>query len=258
LRYFIHLGYLGSHYHGWQRQKNTSQCIQQYIENAFLKITKREVSIVGCGRTDTGVHAIQYFAHFDFTSEISPDLIQKLNWYLPNDIAIYEIIQVSSNAHARFDAIERSYEYHLHLEKNSQLSNISTYYDILALDFEAIENGLLHIKKLEDFRHLCLTPEKFNNTRCTIFATHLQISDDGKRVCFKFTANRFLKSMIRMIVARLLALGLGKISLEMFKDIHITNQKIKFHTLAYPQGLHLTKIIYPYLQRDIKTGSLLK
>lgn len=254
MRYFLHLAYLGSNYNGWQRQKNTQNCIQTHIEAAFLKTIKSDTPIIGCGRTDAGVHAKQFFAHFDLEKELPEAFVQKLNWILPSDIAIFEVLAMSEKAHARYDAIKRSYEYHLHFEKIPLIYNISSYYFIKKLDIDFIKQGLDHIVQLKDFYHLCLTPDRNKNTSCDIFEASLTVSEDEKSMYFTFTANRFLKSMIRMIVARLLALALKKISFDEFCDSKISNQSMPFDTLAFPQGLHLTKVIYPYLHLETKSS----
>lgn len=258
MRYFLHLAYRGTQYHGWQRQKNTSNSVQQILEDTLHKMTGHPIGIMGCGRTDTGVHAMQYFAHFDYGQVWTYDTVERLNRMLPQDIAVYDIIQVHKEAHTRYDATSRSYEYHMHLEKNPYLAPVSAYTRVSGIDFDAVKKGLEFIRNLQDFRHLCLTPDRYKNTFCTIYKAEINVSDDGKRICFRFTANRFLKSMIRIIVARLIALGEGKISMSVFENINLGNQKLRFRTLAFPQGLHLSKIIYPYLERDIKTTFLLR
>ena len=121
-----------------------------------------------------------------------------------------------------------------------------------------MNQGLEMLKGMEDFRYMCLTPDRVNNTRCTIFEVSAAYSDDKKRLVIKFTANRFLKSMIRMIVARLMALGEGRINIEEFADSKSNNQLLKFRTMAGPQGLHLSKIVYPYLERDVQPAFLMR
>ena len=258
MRYFLHLAYRGTSYHGWQKQLNTNLSIQQIIEDRLQSMTGENISLMGCGRTDTGVHAMQYFAHFDYDNDWNYDPIERLNRMLPEDISLFELIPVEKRAHSRYDAIERSYEYHIHLEKNPYLSLFSTYVFYSEYDYDLIRSGLNVLLETKDFRHLCLTPDKFKNTLCRLSVATLDISEDGQRWCFRFTANRFLKSMIRIIVARLLALGEGKITLDEFKDISKGNQKFKFRPLAYSQGLHLTKIVYPYLEKDVKASFLLR
>jgi len=252
------MAYLGTQYKGWQRQINTQQSVQEVLENTFNKMTGTKMSIMGCGRTDVGVHALQYFAHFDFEKEWDYDPLERINRMLPNDIAVYEFIPVHDRAHTRYDALRRTYAYHIHLEKNPYHTSFSTYYETKELDLGLIQTGLESLLTVKDFKHLCLTPDRFDNTLCTLTEAKMESSFDGKKLCFRFASNRFLRSMIRIIVARLLALGEGKISLETFMDEKISNQQLNIRNLAFPQGLHLTKIVYPYLDREPNTSFLIQ
>lgn len=259
MRYFIHLAYRGTAYHGWQRQTNSGPSVQQVLENALNKMTKKAISFMGCGRTDAGVHATQYFGHFDYEEEWSYDPIERLNRILPKDISVYELIPVHERAHSRYDAERRSYEYHLHTQINPFLSPVSAFYNnISVLDIESMKIAIEGLKNITDFRHLCLTPDKFSNTFCLMHEANIIVSDDGKQLCFQFTANRFLRSMIRIMVSRLLALGQGEITLEEFNDVTRNNQSFSFRTLAFPEGLHLSRVEYPYLKRTPKKIMLLE
>ena len=252
------MAYLGTAYRGWQRQENTNgKCVQQAVEDALLKMTKTQISFMGCGRTDAGVHAMQYFGHFDYANEWTYDPVERLNRILPKDISVYEIIPFENWVHSRYDAIQRSYEYHIHFEKNPFLSPVSAHYQTTGLDLDLLKIGVAHIQTLTDFRHLCLTPDKFVNTFCFMYQSQMVISKDGKQICFRFTANRFLRSMIRIIVSRLIALGEGVITLDEFKDVNRNNQSFLFRTMFFPEGLHLTRVVYPYLEREPKANFLL-
>jgi tRNA pseudouridine38-40 synthase len=257
-RYFVHLAYKGTAYRGWQRQAPhpDQKCIQQVIEDSLYKMTKYRLGFMGCGRTDVGVHAMQYFGHFDYKGEWLFDPIERLNRMLPNDIRLYELIPVDRKCHTRYDAIRRTYEYHMHLEENPFLTPISTYYRTGKLDFAKMEAGMNFLATVTDFRHLCLTPDKFENTRCTMFEAVMRVTEDEKRIVFRFTANRYLKSMIRLMIARLVALGEGAINMDEFSDCTKNNQQFAFRTLAFPQGLYLTKVVYPYLERETKMNIL--
>jgi len=258
MRYFIHLAYRGTAYRGWQRQANLGSSVQQVLENTLGKMTGKTIGFMGCGRTDAGVHAIQYFGHFDYEETWTYDPIERLNRMLPKDISVYELIPVHDRAHSRYDAEKRSYEYHLHTEINPFLAPVSSFYNnITSLDIDAMKIATEGLKNLTDFRHLCLTPDKFNNTFCIMHEAEILVSDNGKQLCFRFTANRFLRSMIRIMVSRLLALGQGEISLDEFNDTSRNNQSFTFRTLAFPEGLHLSRIVYPYLERAPKRFLLL-
>jgi len=245
MRYFIHLAYVGTHYKGWQRQLNTKNSVQQVLEENMTKMLNTPIHLMGCGRTDAGVHAKQFYCHFDYDQILEAKHIDIINKILPDDIVVYNFLPVHPRAHSRFDAVKRSYEYHIHLSPDPFLNQFSSYYNFKTLDLNLVNLGLEWISQLKDFRSFCLTPEKFENTNCTIYTADLATFENGKKMIFYFTANRFLKSMIRMIVAKLLALGQGKISFDDFKNYNIDNQTKNFQTLANPQGLHLTKIEYP-------------
>lgn len=253
MRYFLHLAYRGTAYKGWQRQGNTDLSIQQKLENDLSKMMGTPISIMGCGRTDSGVHARQYFAHFDYDGEWSYDPVERLNRILPDDISVFEVIPVHPMAHTRYDAIKRSYEYHLHLDPNPFLSPFSSYHNKSLVAIENMKIGLESLLRMEDFRYLCLTPDRSKHTLCNIFEARMEVSTDQKRFVFYFTANRFLKSMIRIIVGRLLLVGEGKISLKELDDLNIGKIKLSYPVMAFPQGLHLTKIEYPYLTREVKS-----
>jgi tRNA pseudouridine38-40 synthase len=171
---------------------------------------------------------------------------------LPDDISVYEVLPVHPNAHARYDAIKRSYEYHLHLDPHPFLSIFSSLHTKSLIAIEKMEIGLASLLKIDDFRYLCLAPDRSKNTLCKIYEASLEVSTDQKRFVFNFTANRFLKSMIRIIVGRLLLVGEGKISLKEFDDLNTGKMKLPYPVIAFPQGLHLTKIEYPYLTRQVK------
>ncbi|MBP6448411.1 MAG: tRNA pseudouridine synthase A [Saprospiraceae bacterium] len=252
MRYFIHLAYKGTFYRGWQRQINTEYSIQQILENAITKMTGTTTTIMGCGRTDAGVHAMQYFAHFDYEGVWAYDPVERLNRVLPDDISVFEIIEMPERAHSRYDAIKRSYEYHVHFEKNPYLETFSYYARDIKPDVEMMQKGLQYLKETEDFRYMCLTPDRVNNTLCTIYEASAEMIEDNKRLILKFTANRFLKSMIRIITGRLLALSTGKMSWYTFVNVSSGKEKLKFNLMAHPNGLHLTKVVYPYLDKEVR------
>lgn len=253
MRYFLHLSYVGTQYAGWQRQSNAKlPSVQGVIESCLSKMTANDITIMGCGRTDAGVHAMQYFAHFDFEGIWTYDPVERLNKMLPADIRIYNMIAVEPRAHSRYDAISRSYEYYFHTDQNAYLYPYSSYFGSLELDLEMIQRGLESIKSMTDFRYLCFTPDRLNTTICNMNEAHLICGPDRHLFCFHFTANRFLKSMIRIVVSRLLHLGTGKMNFEEFESINHGKSKLRFPTLAYPQGLHLSAIRYPYLELPSK------
>jgi tRNA pseudouridine38-40 synthase len=211
---------------------------------------------MGCGRTDSGVHASKYYAHFDFDIEDKEDLIQKLNYALPSRIAIHDIIKVHNNAHARFDATEREYTYQIHFYKDVFLERFSAYYKIGNLDTHSMLKACELIKKTKDFRAFCKTPQRLNLTLCDIASTSLQYSDGEKRLVFKIRANRFIKSMVRIIVYELIEVGLKRKSLNQFEELCSgIRREDDIVKLAYPQGLILSNVSYPYI--DAKANKYL-
>lgn len=255
MRYFIHLAYDGTRYRGWQRQLNTPDSIQEIIETTLSRMTGRQMTVTGCGRTDAGVHARQYFAHIDYPG-FDFDPVERLNRMLPDDISVFDFIPVHDRAHTRYDAVQRSYEYHLHFFKDPFLSLYSTHMVTNPPDPLIIREGLDFLMSMRDFRYMCLTPNRAKHTICPLDAATCEFSDDGLRMKFRFTAARFLKSMIRIIVARLLELGSGKITMATFEDINTGHGRLKYSTITYPQGLHLVSVRYPYLDIPVRSALL--
>lgn len=254
MRHFIHLAYQGTKYRGWQRQAK-ERSVQATIEDQLSKMLKTKTIIHGCGRTDAGVHASQYFVHANIPTDLDYDPIERLNYILPDDIAIYEIIPMDDpHCNAQTDAIARSYEYYMHFDKIPQLKDNSTYFKVKELNVEAMQKAVTLIANTKDFRSLCKGPDIYKHTRCNVQATSLEITHDGRRMVFSITANRFLRAMIRNIVARLIDIGKGALTLEAFEEI-VSHQKefeFPFHKQAPPTGLYLSKVIYPYLERDVR------
>lgn len=244
MKYFLHLAYNGTNYHGWQRQDKVTT-VQATLENDLRKLFHRGLTIHGCGRTDAGVHASNYYAHFKAEKAFDFDLTYKLNRMLPNDIVVYKVLPVKEKANAQLDAIWRSYEYHLHLQKDPFLTNQSACYDVLQLDLQKMQKATSLFKNYSDFHYFCLQPDSHNHTRCTLRESSLTIDPSGKRLLFRFTANRFLRAMIRLMVARILDVGRGQISLEELEASLAKEQPTKYMNQAYPQGLYLSEVVYP-------------
>lgn len=248
MRYFVHIAYLGTKYRGWQMQSNTDKaCLQSVIQDTISKITGTKTMIMGCGRTDAGVHAAQYFFHFDGAESYDFDWVERMNRNLPDDIVVFDFLSAPHNkAHTRYDATSRTYHYHLHHDAHPYYAHISTHVPLLGLDIDLMKEGIKSLTGKINCAHLCIAPERVDNTICDITSSELNVSDDGKRMIVSITSNRFLKSMIRIVVARLLAVGEGRITLEEFKSTKTNTELFKWRKLAPPQGLHLVKIKYPY------------
>ncbi len=252
VRYFFHIGYFGKNYHGWQRQPNVLS-IQEVLEMAFEKIIKVRTTVFGCGRTDASVHASQYFFHADFTVEWDFDLVTRLNHVLPPDIAIFDMIQVEELQNARFDAVKRTYDYFLHTYKDPFLTDTSAYYPVGPLDVCAMQKAVSLLPLYEDYCAFCKVPKSYLHTRCRIYNANLYIGERQDRLRFQISSDRFLRGMIRAIMGKLLEVGMGRVSVEEFEHHLISKQLPDQLKLAYPQGLFLSKVTYPYLDLPAKS-----
>lgn len=245
-RFFFHIAYNGLNYHGWQRQSHLLT-IQEVIENALTKVLKVRTTIFGCGRTDTGVHASQYFFQVNIPETDLAELRFKLNFALPPDIVVFAIIQVHDRASARFDAVQRRYDYFMHLRKDPFLATGSAMYAGLDLDIAAMKAAVAILPQYEDYYAFCKSPAKYEHTICRVSAAHLWVDKSGERLRFQISSNRFLMGMIRIIVGRLLEIGTGRMRLEDFEAHLRDKQTPRIITGAHAQGLYLSKVEYPYL-----------
>ncbi|MDX2281627.1 MAG: tRNA pseudouridine(38-40) synthase TruA [Saprospiraceae bacterium] len=251
-RFFFHIAYNGINYHGWQRQLDALG-VQEVIENVLGKIVHSKVVINGCGRTDAQVHASQYFFHVDLEASYNFDLLQRLNQALPPDIAVFAILPVADHAHARFDATQRTYDYFLHTRKDPFLQNSSAFYADRMLDLQSMRAAVALLPQYDDYYGFCKSPASFTHTICHVGSAHLWTDESRERLRFQISANRFLTGMIRILMGRLLEIGAGQMSLATFEG-HLRDKKTpKLIRPAYPQGLYLSKIVYPYLDLPQRT-----
>jgi tRNA pseudouridine38-40 synthase len=241
-RYFLELSYKGTQYHGWQIQKNANT-IQAELEKAISIILKKYTAIMGSGRTDTGVHALQQYAHFD--SEVlldERDFLKKLNSLIPRDIAGYSLKKVQAEAHTRFDAIWRSYIYRISLRKNPFEQEYSwTIYQ--KPDVEKMNEAAGFLLKFEDFQCFSKVHTDVNHFNCKIKTAHWEQFEH--QLLFHITANRFLRGMVRAIVGTLISVGMGKTSIEEFVKIIESKDRSRAKSAAPSHGLYLSKITYP-------------
>jgi tRNA pseudouridine38-40 synthase len=245
LKYFIKLAYKGTNYHGWQSQPNASS-VQETLGKAVSVILNTEISLMGAGRTDTGVHAKEMFAHFDFENPFDiQSIIHKLNSYLPKDIVVYDIIPVHNEAHARFDAKKRTYEYHINTFKDAFLQDGSWYYH-QELDLELMNEASKLLFNHTDFQCFSKVNTDVNTFDCTIFEAYWQ--QENNNLVFTISANRFLRNMVRAIVGTLVYVGLHKITLEDFNNIIASKNRSEAGFSVPAHGLYLTKIDYEYLK----------
>ena len=242
LRYFIELSYNGKNFHGWQYQPNAVS-VQETIENSLVILLKKKIKILGAGRTDTGVHAKQMFAHFDFKESFdTQNLSFKLNSFLGKDIRIINILKVKSDSHARFDAKSREYQYVITQKKD--VYNFDTkYFFSKKLDFDKIDKAIKIIKKTKNFKSFCRTKTDVTNYNCKIF--DFEYTMDNSDIVFTIRANRFLRNMVRSIIGTILEVGLLKTSIKDFSDIIKKTNRIYAGPSVPSHALFLTKIEYP-------------
>lgn len=245
MRYFIKLAYNGSLYHGWQIQPNAAS-VQETLNKALSVLLHSNISLMGAGRTDTGVHAREMYAHFDFETVFDiPKLIHKLNSYLPKDIVIYTIFQVNEGAHCRFDATKRTYEYHIHLFKDAFLHEQSWYVN-QSLDIDLMNEAAQLLLNYTDFQCFSKVNTDVNTFDCSIYEAYWKKEDN--KLIFTISANRFLRNMVRAIVGTLVNIGLHKINIADFIRIIESKNREKAGFSVPAHGLYLTKIVYPYIE----------
>lgn len=246
MRYFIKLAYNGTHYHGWQCQPNASS-VQEMMNKAVSTLLNTEINLMGAGRTDSGVHAKEMYAHFDLeTSFDIPNLVHKLNSYLPKDIAVYDIIPVQDEAHTRFDATKRTYEYYINTFKDPFLQEQSWYFH-QSLDLDLMNEAAELLFNYTDFQCFSKVNTDVNTFDCTIFEANWK-QENGKLI-FTISANRFLRNMVRAIVGTLINIGLHKITLADFNAIIKSKNRDKAGFSVPAHGLYLTKIEYDYITK---------
>jgi tRNA pseudouridine38-40 synthase len=221
--------------------------VQEVIEGCLGRILKAPVAIVGCGRTDAQVHASQFFFHLDVEKPWEFNMLFRLNKVLPPDIAVFDIIPMEGLPHVRFDAINRSYDYFIHTYKDPFLSEVSSLYLVRNLNLDKMKAATSLLSLYSDYRSFCLTPAEHNSTICHVTAARWLADSTGDKLLFQIAANRFLSRMIRIVVGKLLQIGTGALSLDEFESYLATEKAPKALTPAYPQGLYLSKVTYPYL-----------
>jgi len=244
MRYFIQFAYNGTHYHGWQFQPNASS-VQETLNKALSVLLNAPINVMGAGRTDTGVHASEMYGHFDFETPIDvTSLVHKLNSYLPKDISIFDIILVHDEAHCRFDATKRTYEYHINTVKNPFLQELSWYFN-QKLDVALMNEAAKILLNHTDFQCFSKVNTDVNTFDCKIFEAYWKI--ENKNLIFTISANRFLRNMVRSIVGTLVNIGLQKISLTDFENIIASKSREKAGFSVPAHGLYLTEIDYDYI-----------
>lgn len=244
-RYFVELSYDGTRYHGWQRQPN-GLTVQEVLERDLSLIARENIKLTGAGRTDTGVHALVYYAHFDletiYTSDFLNQLVFRINSLLPDDIAIHRIFLVDKDLHARFSAVSRTYRYCLATTRNP-FRKAFTHYHFGPLDIALMNQGAGILKEYVDFTSFSKVDTDARTNNCLI--TNANWDWEGNELVFTITADRFLRNMVRAIVGTLLLLGTGKITLNHFVRIIESKNRSEAGQSAPACGLILASVKYP-------------
>jgi len=248
MRYFLELAYNGTRFCGYQEQPNQIT-VQSQIERALGILLRVPTKIVGCGRTDSGVHALQYFAHFDAAQKLTNDFVYRLNSLLGKDIVCYQLLEVAADAHARFDATSRSYQYVIDLIQDpfrQETAYYCRYGNQLELDkMQAAAKLLLSYK---DFTTFCKSKTDNKTNLCDLRQSEWIFNEKEQQLVYQVTANRFLRGMIRLIVGMCLNVGKGNMSIELVKTA-LEEQKILKNALSAPaEGLFLMDIKYDYIR----------
>jgi tRNA pseudouridine38-40 synthase len=244
LRYFIFISYKGTSYHGWQIQPN-SITVQKLLDEALTTILSENISTTGAGRTDTGVHALVFCAHFDSISndlDTVKNLIYKLNRFLPKDISVASLRKVKPDANARFSALSRTYKYFISREKDP-FSEDSSWHLHGNININAMIEASWLLQKYSDFTSFSRLHTNVRTNICKIYKAGWE--KNSNQLIFTIKADRFLRNMVRSIVGTMIEIGFGKMDLKEFEDIIIARDRCKAGKSAPAKGLFLTEIEYP-------------
>ena len=240
-RYFVEVAYKGTNYRGFQIQQNANS-IQEEVEKAFQTLQKEKTSLTGSSRTDAGVHALQNFFHFDFDGEINPRFVYQMNAILPHDIVIKKVLRVKPEAHCRFDALNREYKYFVYRYKNPFLDD-EAYYFPYKLNIELMSEAAEAIRKHTDFSSFSKRNTQVKTFNCQVQKSNWEWEDECLVFCIR--ADRFLRGMVRALVATMLKIGRGKLSLDDFEKIIKEKDCTKASFAVPARGLFLVAVTYP-------------
>ena len=242
MRYFLEIAYNGTNYCGWQKQPDENT-VQQEIDHFLSTVLQQEIQTMGAGRTDTGVHARQLFAHFDVSEAIeTTNFMYKANSFLPPDISVLNIYLVHDDDHARFNAIAREYEYHVSVIKDP--FSIASAYQLKNFpDIRLMNEAAASLLKYSNFQAFSKVRTEVKTFNCKVTKAEWILKDNT--LIFTISADRFLRNMVRAIVGTLLEVGSKKITIEDFHEIIASKNRGNAGTSVPAHGLYLTKVIYP-------------
>lgn len=244
-RYFLKLAYRGTAYHGWQIQDN-AHTVQAELNEKISTLLGASINVVGCGRTDTGVHAREFYAHFEVQEPLGwkpEDFVFKLNRFLPHDIAVYLLKPVPNDLHARFSATSRTYRYFIAREKDPFRRDLSMEFTG-PLQIEAMQQAASYLKHYTDFTSFSKLHTQTATNNCKVQEAFW--SDEPPYLIFTITADRFLRNMVRAIVGTLLEIGKGKMSPGDMKEVIEARNRGRAGFSVPAQGLFLEHVRYPY------------
>lgn len=249
-RYFLECSFLGQNYVGWQKQPH-QKSVQSTIDEALSTVLQEHIEVMGAGRTDTGVHAKYFIAHFDSEQDLKDfkNLIYKINTVLPADIATQNIYNVDAHHHARFDALSRSYQYRIAVQKNP-FEMASAYYIKNDLDVKLMHKCAQRLLDFSNFKSFSKVKTAVKTFECNVIEAKVNKHQDDL-IVFNISANRFLRNMVRAITGTLIDVGLGKTSVEGFTNIIESQDRRRAGKSVPAHGLYLTNIKYPYLLKSI-------
>jgi tRNA pseudouridine38-40 synthase len=245
-RYFVHIAYNGKNYHGWQRQPNGIS-VQEAVETALSILLKEKLSVTGCGRTDAGVHARDFYFHYDFAASLDEaavnDIAYRLNRYLPGDIVVFRMFRPGDDFHARFSASSRTYVYQISRRKDPFANGLAWIMDA-PLNIDLMKVAANSLIGTADFTCFSKSNTDTKTNMCTI--TKALWSENDNILSFEITADRFLRNMVRAVVGTHFNIGKGKMSLEDYKKLLVSGNRSDAGESVPAHGLYLTKVEYPF------------
>ena len=245
-RYFARIAYVGTAYNGWQVQENTSRTIQQVMNERISELLNEKIEFTGCGRTDTGVHAREFYAHFDCSRELDPhetDWAYKFNCMLPRDISVYDVFRVKDDAHARFDALWRTYEYYLTYNRDPFLTERACYF-YRGLDLKGMKDACRILMQHSDFSCFSKSNTQVKTNICKIREAKWEQREH--LLVFTISADRFLRNMVRAIVGTMLDIGRLKMEVKDLAKIIEGKNRSEAGMSVPAEGLYLVKVEYDW------------
>ncbi|MBW8688397.1 tRNA pseudouridine(38-40) synthase TruA [Chitinophaga rhizophila] len=241
MRYFLEVTYKGTSFGGFQIQDNV-QTVQSVIDHAISTLMRGAIATTGSSRTDAGVHARQNFLHFDMEQPLHPQFLYKVNAILPGDVVVRNIYRVADDAHSRFHALSRSYEYTLYPQKDPFMQDRG-YFFPYRLDMDLLQEAAGVLREYENFMTFSKRNTQVKTYNCNIMSSEWVIGED--RMMYRVTANRFLRGMVRGLVGTMLRVGRGKLTMEGFRQAIESRNCVNADFAVPPQGLFLMKVAYP-------------